>query len=179
MEAELQKLTADQKKVRQPELKDWLEQQKLQHRKLYPGIEELPNMFHFSWRMFKVSAMEGLEEMNTLQQDELLAARNALKADLQNWVKTATADMHKALGDAAAQAKNLLEKQGKLNPKNLRPLFEAFETFNAIDFTGSSDWRKQVDSARERFIKRDEDGSINFELTSEAINGTHFATAEF
>lgn len=179
MEAELLKLTAEQKKTRQPELLDWLEQQKIQHRKLYPSVDELPSMFHFSWRMFKVSAMEGLEEMNSLQQDELLAARDALKADLQSWVKTATADMHQALGEAAAQARNLLEKQGKLNPKNLRPLFEAFETFNAIDFTGSSDWRKQVDSARERFIKRDADGSINFELTSEAINGTNFATTEF
>jgi hypothetical protein len=179
MQAELQKLTEEQRKVRQPELRDWLEMQRLQHRRLYPQVDELPSMFHFSWRMFKVSAMEGLEEMNSLQQDELVAARDALKADLQSWVKTATADMHKALGEAAAQAKNLLEKQGKLNPKNLRPLFEAFETFNAIDFTGSSDWRKQVDSARERFIKRDSDGNINFELTSEAINGTHFATTEF
>lgn len=179
MQAELQKLTAEQKKTRQPELVEWLEKQKLQHRMMYPGVDELPSMFHFSWRMFKVSAMEGLEEMNTLQQDELLAARESLKNDLQNWVKTATADMHKALGEAAAQAQSLLEKQGKLNPKNLRPLFEAFETFNAIDFTGSSDWRKQVDSARERFIKRDADGTINFELTSEAINGTNFATTEF
>lgn len=176
---QLNGLSADQRKAREPELKDWLEQQKLQHRRLYPPVEELPKMFHFSWRMFKVSAMEGLEEMNTLQQSELIAARDALRNDLQTWVKTATADMHKALGEAAAQAKNLLEKQGKLNPKNLRPLFEAFETFNAIDFTGSSDWRKQVDQARERFIKRNTDGSINFDLTSEAINGTHFATAEF
>ena len=75
MGAELAKLTADQRKARQPELNDWLEQQKLQHRKLYPQVEELPAMFHFSWRMFKVSAMEGLEEMNTLQQDELIAAK--------------------------------------------------------------------------------------------------------
>jgi len=179
MQAELQKLTSDQRKGREPELREWLEQQKLQHRRLYPAVEELPAMFHFSWHMFKVSAMEGLEEMNTLQQDELLAAREALQADLRTWVNSATADMHKALGEAAAQAKNLLEKQGKLNPKNLRPLFEAFETFNAIDFTGSSDWRKQVDTARERFIKRDADGSVNFELTSEAINGTTFATTEF
>ena len=179
MEAELLKVVPNQQQAKRAELDSWLEMQKQQHRKLYPPVSELPEMFHFSWRMFKVSAVDGLEEMNTLQQEELIAARDALKADLSLWVRTATADMHRALGDAAAQAKNLLEKQGKLNPKNLRPLFEAFETFNAIDFTGSSDWRKQVDSARERFIQRDADGSINFERTSEAINGTNFATTEF
>lgn len=179
MQIELAKLPPDQKKVRESELRDWLEQQKLQNRKLYPSVDELPAMFRFSWRVFKVDADVGLGEMNTLSQEELLTARNELKADLQKWVKGATSDMHKALGEAAAQAKNLLEKQGKLNPKNLRPLFEAFETFNAIDFTGSSDWRKQVDDARERFIKRDTDGSINFDLTSDAINGTNFATTEF
>jgi hypothetical protein len=170
---------SSQRAERQKELEEWLEMQKLQHRKLYPPVDELPQMFRFTWRMFKVSAVEGLEELNTLQQDELLAAREALRADLQSWVRTATSDMHRALGEAAAQAKNMLEKQGKLNPKNLRPLFEAFETFNAIDFTGSSDWRKQVDDARERFIRRNADGSINFELTSESINGTSFATTEF
>jgi len=179
MQQELQKLTEEQRKTRSVELLEWLDAQRLQNRKLYPPVTELPGMFHFSWRMFKISAMEGLEEMNSLQQDELLAARETIKADLQKWVKTATLDMHTALGEAAAQAKSLLEKQGKLNPKNLRPLFEAFETFNAIDFTGSSDWRKQVDSARERFIKRDKDGMINFDLTAESINGTNFATTEF
>lgn len=164
---------------RRTELNLWLEQQKIQHRLLYPEIDKLADMFHFSWRVFKVSVEDGLGEMNTLSQDELIVARDELKADLQKWVRNSTADMHQALGEAAAQAKNMLEKQGKLNPKNLRPLFEAFETFNAIDFTGSSDWRKQVDQARERFIKRDVDGSINFDLTAEAINGTSFATTEF
>lgn len=179
MEAEVLKAPVDQQKEKRAELELWLEQQKLQHRNLYPPVTELPGMFHFSWRMFKISAMEGLEEMNTLQQEELLAAQQALKADLQSWVRTATADMHRSLGEAAAQAKSLLEKNGKLHPKNLRPLFEAFETFNAIDFTGSSDWRKQINDAREKYVYREADGSINFERTSEAIHGSTFATNEF
>lgn len=184
MQAILANLTTEEKRCRKQEIEDWLVEQRAQHREQFPAVDTLASKFYFYWYVTESCgcSITNLTEMSASRQDalqgELRAANEAMQSDLRSWVRTATADMHKALGDAASQAKDLLEKQGKLHPKNLRPLFEAFETFSAIDFTNSN-WKNQIEAARERFIMRDADGVIDFERTSEAISGTQFATTEF
>lgn len=150
-------------------LETWREQQRTENKELYPTADELKAKFPFDWRMFKVSPLQGLEQMSTLDAGELLAAQSKLKADLEKWVKEAATVMHKALGEAAAQANKLLEKNGKLNPKNLKPLFEAFETFKAIDFTGSSSFQKTIEEVKQKF-GIEKDGQIDYELTAGALN---------
>lgn len=177
--AKVSTMSEQQRKETATEMAEWLVKQRQTNRSLYPPVEALPKMFAFTWRMFKISALQGMEEMSTLAQDELLQSQEQMKAEIKSWAQQAVKDMHLALGQAAKQAREMFEKQDKLNPKNLKPLFEAFETFSAIDFTGSSDWREQVENARERFIQRDVSGNIDFEKTASSINGTKFAGDEF
>jgi hypothetical protein len=165
---------------RSAELLEWQDTERAATRKLYPPVNEVPSSFRFSWRMFKVSALEGgADKMGFLDPEEIVRAQDQMRADLQHWVRTAIVEAHKALGDTAKQARELFEKQNKLHPKNLRPLFEAFETFNAIDFTGRSDWRKQIEEAKSKFIQRDPEGNIDMELTASVINSTSHASDEF
>lgn len=155
-------------------LEAWKLRQRGENESLYPTAQELRMRFPFQWRMFKVSALQGIEELSTLEADELIAAKETLKKDLQEWVKTAATEMHKALGIAAAHANSLLSKQGKLNPKNLKPLFEAFETFKAIDFTGNSEFQGYVDELKAKF-----GASVNeendYEKIADMLNDSDFA----
>lgn len=165
---------------RSQELLEWQDAERAATRELYPPVEEIPGSFRFTWRMFKVSALEGgTGTAGVLDPAELEQAQHQMRADLQTWVRTAIVEAHKALGETAKQARELFEKQNKLNPKNLRPLFEAFETFNAIDFTGRSDWRKQIEEAKSKFIMKDAEGNIDMEKTASAINSTSHASDEF
>ncbi len=168
----------DRVKARE-ELNKWFSKKQEENKLLYPSTDSLPSLFKFSWRMFKVTSASGLDEMSQLQQEELVEARNTLHKDMQNWLKITTTAMHQALGEAAIKAKGLLEKQGRINARNLRPLFEAFETFSALDFTAQSNWRKPIVSTNDRFIKRDEVGEIDYEKTAEAINSSNYATTGF
>jgi hypothetical protein len=150
-------------------LESWKVEQKAVNRQLYPTADVLKTKFPFDWRMFKISALQGIEQMSTLQAEDLLAAQNKLREDLQKWVKEAATAMHLALGEAAARAKDMLEKQGKLNPKNLKPLFEAFETFKAIDFTGQSNFQTVIDDIKSKYgVKKNE--KIDYELTAGSLN---------
>jgi len=172
------KKTADPvaQKVRWQELESWLEIQRKENRELYPPIDQLKNKFPFEWRIFNVSAPTGMEQMSTLSAEQLVAAQKKLQQDMEVWVKDAATLMHKALGEAAAQAKQLLEKHGKLNPKNLKPLFEAFESFKAIDFTGESAFLKTVDEVKKKYGV-EKDGQIDYELTAGAINYSDYMKA--
>jgi hypothetical protein len=136
-------------------------------------------MFSFQWRMFRVSALTGAEEYTTLQHQDLVAAQDALKRDLQQWVARATMEMHRALGEAALNAKNLLEKNGKVQPRNLKPLFDAFETFKAIDFTGSSSFQDIVNRLKTQFGVTDAQGNVNYELSASNINHLSSSMEQF
>lgn len=180
MRKQLEMIPKEEVASRSTELLEWQDAERAATRELYPPAHEIPSSFRFSWRMFKVSALEGgAGTAGILDPDELEQAQRQMRADLQQWVSTAIVEAHKALGETAKQARELFEKQNKLNPKNLRPLFEAFETFNAIDFTGRSDWRKQIEEAKSKFIQRDAEGNIDMEKTASAINSTHHASDEF
>lgn len=172
------KKAQDQKEheVKWSQLQGWLETQRKENRELYPPVEVLKTKFPFEWRVFNVSAPTGLEQMSSLSAEQLAAAQKKLQDDMQSWVKEAATLMHKALGEAAAQAKSLLEKNGKLHPKNLKPLFEAFESFKAIDFTGQSAFLKTVEEVKKKYGV-EKDGSIDYELTAGAINYSDFMKA--
>jgi len=122
--------------------------------------------------MFKISAADGMTALGTMEKDELLAAQKKIKDDMQKWVKEASAALHKKLGESALHAAELLKKQGKLNPKNLRPLFDAFEEFKAVDFTGSSDFHAKIEDIRKKFMAMDENGKVDFTKIAESVNAT-------
>jgi hypothetical protein len=180
MKKQLELMPPAERNARSIELLEWQDKERAANRELYPDVEDIPTTFHFSWRMFKVSALEGGDRTRgLLSDDDIQQAQEEMKADLRSWVRTAVVEAHKALGAAAKNARDIFERQGKLHPRNLRPIFEAFETFNAIDFTGRSDWRQQVEAAKNKFIQRDAQGNIDLEKTAEGINGTTYATGEF
>lgn len=181
MYKQLAMMSEEERSKRSSKLLQWQDNEREATREMYPKVEDVAGSFQFSWRMFKVSALEGGAQAKGLMLDdqEILAAQTEMRADLQKWVRSAMAEAHKALGETAKQARELFEKQGKLHPKNLRPIFEAFETFSAIEFTGKSDWRKQVEEAKSRFIVRDAEGNIDIERTSIGINSTEMASGEF
>jgi hypothetical protein len=172
MANELAKTPAGDRPQKEVTLRNWLEQEKLNNRGLYPQVEGLRSVFHFEWRMFKISALSGLEQMSTLDQDALFQAQDQLRQDLQNWVRTAAVEMHRVLGEAAANALSMLNKREKLNPRNLRPLFDAFETFKAIDFTGSSSFQEVVDRIKSTFGIMNADGNLDYERIADRINHT-------
>jgi hypothetical protein len=149
------------------ELDLWLEGEKKSNREKYPDASSLQDRFRFDWHIFKVSQFTG--DGSTLSADQVEEAQSKLREELRRWIKEAAAQMHKSLGEAANQAHSLLQRQGKLNPRNLKPLFDAFETFKAIDFTGSSDMQQLIDQARNRFGIQ-VNGEINYEATAEFLN---------
>lgn len=176
---ELKKYSGEMRDQKLSQLAAWREQQAITNRNLYPSESDLPTLFRFTWRMFKISPTAGFEELNQLSQAELAEAQEMLKADLRSWVRSASADLHRALGEAALNASSMLQKHKKLTPRNLKPLFDAFETFKAVDFTGISDFRRVIDEIRGRFIQVDPTGSVDFERTAEAINGSDMGQQAF
>jgi len=158
--------------AKRQELNEWKEAQKAHNRSLYPAVTELRQRFAFEWRMFKMSPLEGVEALSTLDAQALLEEQTRIRADLTRWVSEASVMMHKELGEAAAQAKRLLEENGKLNPRNLRPLFEAFETFNAVNFAGPSQFQATIDAIRQRYLRRTGAGEEDWKLTADTVNGS-------
>lgn len=152
------------------ELMAWLNNQKVRNRELYPGKEALRSRYYVSWRMFKVDPV-GAAEMDEVGTEEVIAAQKQLQADLEAWVKEQAKEMHLALGKAAARAKELLEKQGKLHPKNLKPLFDAFELFGSVDIAGSS-FQTQVGELKKQFLafQSGSTGVPDYELSAAAVN---------
>ena len=179
IEKELGKLGGEDRNRKAVELADWSVTQDDKNRLLYPLVDKLPDMFKFDWRMFKVSPLTGTEEMSTLDQQDLRDAQERLRNDLESWVRQASIEMHKTLGEAAANARSMLEKNGKLTPRNIKPLFDAFESFKAVDFTGASSFQQVVDQIKQRFGRVNANGELDIELTASGISGTSYGMEEF
>lgn len=163
-------------KNRKLELDEWLVKQRQLNLSFYPAnVEDLRKKFSFNWRMFRISALDGIHDLDA---DEVREAQATLKADLQNWVKAASGAMHQSLGEAAANAKALLEKNGKLQPRNLQPLFNAFESFISVDFTGQSTFRQTIDTIKKKFLVQNPDGTYNLPATMDNM-GNEVSRAEF
>lgn len=160
---------------RQAELVLWMAEQQKMNRSFYPKAEELKSKFDFTWRMFTISALEGINELDVKEVQE---AQDRLRADLQDWVRTASSSMHKALGEAAANAKAMLEKNGKLTPRNLTPLFNSFEQFLSVDFTGKSTFQATIQEIKSKFLVANADGSYNLTAMVEGL-GNDTRRAEF
>src|SRR5690606_27358514 len=144
--------SAEQKDI----LWKWLKVQQETHRKLYPDKDKLLAKYGVTWRMFKVDSLGDAEaELLSPEDAKVIAEQQAqLKKDMEDWVKAKAVEMHKKLGQAAAQAKKMLADNGKLNPKNLKPLFSAFEEFQKVDIAGSS-FQKAISDAKDKFLKND------------------------
>lgn len=149
------------------QLDTWLDAQKVANRHAYPSKDDLRKKFSFTWRMFRISAMDGVNELDA---QEVIRAQERLKADLQEWVRAAASSIHQTLGEAAQNAKELLEKNGKLTPRNLKPLFEAFENFVAVDFTGKSTFRETIEEIKSKFLIKYPDGEYDLTATSTSIS---------
>jgi len=156
----------DQREAVQQELAGWLQQKYAEHRSAYPTRDDLRSRFRFEWRMFNIEPSSGIQGATTEQQEEMIRARESLRQEMNEWVRQATAEMHRTLGEAAMNAHDLLVRNGKLNPKNLKPLFEAFEAFRAMDFTGASEFQAVVDRARAAFVMNP-DGTVDYKHSSE------------
>lgn len=168
--------TEDAYKSRKEELDGWLVKQRTSNLSFYPqDVEELRKKFSFGWRMFQVSSLDGVDDLDV---DEVRAAQDQLRADLQGWVRSAAASMHQALGEAAANARGMLEKNGKLTPRNLQPLFNAFENFLMVDFTGQSTFRQTIDTIKKQFLIQNPDGSYDLPKMAEGT-GTELGRAAF
>jgi len=158
------------KKEAEDAIKDWRDRQYQKNKNAFPTEDKLQEKFRFEWRLFKVSAADSLTAVSP---EQALEAHKKLQGDLQEWIQETAVLMHKALGEAAAHANELLKKQGKLNPKNLKPLFDAFETFKALDF-GKSDITKVLDDLKQKYAYLS-DGKIDFEKSAAGINSTEAA----
>lgn len=154
-------------KERQEQLIVWLAEQKKMNQNFYPKVEDLRKKFDFTWRMFTISALEGINELDVVEVQE---AQERLRADLQDWVRSATASMHKVLGEAAANAKDLLQKNGKLTPRNLTPLFNAFESFISVDFTGKSTFQATIQEIKSKFLVAKPDGTYDMLKVAEGLS---------
>jgi hypothetical protein len=154
-------------KEKKYEIDAWVKKQYLKNEESFLDIDELKSKFRFEWRMFKISAADSLSKVSA---DQAIEAHKKLQSDLQEWVAETAALMHKTLGEAAKHAKELLEKQGKLNPKNLKPLFDAFAVFKSLDFT-NSDVQKTLDDIKEKYAYTlsDKDG-IDYEASATMLN---------
>ena len=164
-------LSGKERDARELELQAWLATQKSINRSMYPRAEDLTKLFKFEWRMFRVSSTSGTEELTGLKASEIAQAQEAIQRDLQKWVRAAATEMHKVLGEAALNAKNMLEKQGKMTPRNMKPLFDAFNTFKAVDFTGSSTIQDVIGRIQAKFEISSPDGETDFELSANAATG--------
>lgn len=147
-------------------VKMWMEDQFQKNEQAFPHPDKLKEKFKFEWLMFKVSSANSL---NGISAEDALEASQKLQQDLQGWIHETAILMHKTLGEAAAHAKDLLEKQGKLNPKNLKPLFDAFEVFKSIDFAGS-DIQKQLEAIKKQFAYVKAEGKIDYEISADMLN---------
>jgi hypothetical protein len=156
------------------ELNEYYAQQQTKNRTLYPSVQELRRKFGFDWRMFGIT---DVQQLGGLTAEQVQAANAQLQQQLAQWVREATFDMHRTLGEVAVQVRVMLERQGKLNPRNLRPLFDAFQAFEALDFVGTSAVRNVINDIRSRFQVGNET-AIDMDATADAVNesGAAFST---
>lgn len=154
-------------------LKQWLKTQQEQHSKLYPDREQLLAKYYVTWHMFRVSPLD--ESAAVAMKDEdvefITHQQEQLKQDLELWVKVKAAEMHQKLGEAAKQAKQILADNGKLSPKNLKPLFTAFDEFSAIDFAGSS-FEIAIKDIKQKFSTNGPNDGQDFKSIAASVNSS-------
>jgi hypothetical protein len=167
-ESALEKIPKEKREAKRKDLDEWKEGRNKLNRSLYPTVESLKRKMTFEYRMFRVSPIEGLVE--GLDRNTLIQEQERLVEDTRRFVREASTAMHQALGEAAARARDMLKDNGKLNVRNLRPLFEAFETFSSVNFAGKSQFADAIESVRSRYLVKSGDGEADWKVTAEHIN---------
>jgi hypothetical protein len=153
-------------------LKNWLKEQHKKHVSLYPKKEDLLAKYYVRWSMFRVNALEDTAAtiMAEEEADFFAKQQQELKVKMTDWVKEKAAAMHKKLGEAAANAQAQLASNGKLNPKNLKPLFDAFEEFASVDFAGST-FQGVIDDVAKKYLAMDTKGEVDYKTIANQVNG--------
>lgn len=170
-DAELAKAAPDKRAQKRRELEQWESDQARINRELYPSTTQLRLKFNFEWRMFRVSPLEGIEQMTGLDADTVIAEHQRVVETSKQFVREAAAMLHVELGEAAENARKLLEENGRLSARTLRPLFEAFESFQSLSF-GTSEAQTTIEQIRQRYLRKMGDGATNWELTTDLVNGS-------
>lgn len=114
---------------------DWVVEQRQKNESLYPPQDSLWSKFYFRWAVFKLTAVE---EVTGLEEKIAQETKEMLQSELDKWVVSSTIAIHKELGEACAHVVEMLDKNGKVTTKNIKPLLSAFDTFSSVDFVGSS-----------------------------------------
>jgi len=168
IEGELKKVYTkpeSERVLRYQELEEWRKLQRRKHESAYPAILSLREKFYFGWQTFEIKPSSGA--ITEIEAEAALEAREKLNADLTSWVKSASIEMHQVLGNAAKNCLEQMKKHGKVNPKNLKPLIKAFESFKAMDFTGKSEFHDKIERIRKEFLGDGgvETGAVNVNST--------------
>jgi len=167
---DLKKAPPDQQKIRKIALHDWVTNQMTLVRQLYPPQEQLHQRFGFEWRLFKITNAEGVEGSG-LSQEAIKVINKKLDGDMQDWVKDTTKDSLQELGEAAKHLYELMDKQGKLHPKNLKRFFEAADKFVASEFLDSK-YVGLVNTMKTQYLV-ETDGDPNWELMAQNMSFIH------
>lgn len=169
--AELYKIPEDQVQARatkEAELKAWLEDQHKKNLASYPPAAELRGKFRFEWAMFTVSAASAVSDMEA---EEVARAQKVLNQNLSRWVQETLRDVHQAVGEAANNASQILQRHGRLTERNLRPLFEAFEAFNSVNFIGSENIQRLLDQVKQQYANADGSPAVEVVENNEQLRG--------
>lgn len=177
MEKELSGYSGELLEKKKSELGQWLSSQEFENRSMFPSKDKLQSMFRFGWTLFKINALDGVSALSAMEEDAVLEAQAKLKEEMKVWVKQSMTAIHKSLGEAAAHTKAILEKNGKLQPKNLKPLFEAFEVFRSLDFTGNSDFQMILKDVEDKFFVK-KGSNVEFDSSADSINSSDESIAE-
>lgn len=167
VQEKLEGLKDDVAKDLEPKLAAWLDAQQQGNRAMYPSVDKLPGMFRFGWDTFEIVPSKGVANSS-----EAAAQKS------KDWVKWAMGAIHKSLGETANNVLYQLSKHSKITQRNVKPLFEAFDSFESVDFTGSSEARKSIDAIKKAFLIKT-DGEPDYAKTSDAICATTGGQSQF
>lgn len=159
-------------------LMQWAQDQESKNRKLLPAKDRLGQI---ELRVYpvRVQAADSFEQLDDERAHAMAAEQQAMLREIRDWARNAMRDVHRVLGEKASHVSQLLVRDGKLTPRSLAPLFEAFDSFKNLDMTGASEFRAQVDAIRQRFGVTDSTGAIDLQRTASAISDTDTARENF
>ena len=158
----LKKAKPENYAARELEVKTWHDKAYAFYESCYPDDAKLKKSFQFSWRAFQLVPNQAALDVVGAE------SSGALDSDLQEWMKTTAAETHMALGDAVANAKELLASKTTLPPRSLKPLYEALQQFVAQDLTESSPYKEAIQNLLKQF-HAGKDGP-NYEAMSKSLS---------
>lgn len=169
--ARLDGLSGDLLKEKSQEVEEWLDRKIREVGNLCPPKSKIRERFGMVWNLFQITGVEDEMGKTLLDVDDIVEQRNQQLSQMRGWMQGVMKDAHQKLGEAAANASKMLKDHKKLTPRNLKPLFDVFEQFKSLDITGRSDFNRVLEEARTRYLSRDSNGDVDWDLTAASING--------